>query len=72
MAEGSQALHKRPGPTTPLDRRMSRNECVRRLLLGGLTSLQATSAADQKQIADAYARSVQPPPDRTPTLPWSK
>ncbi len=48
-------------PNEPLERQLSKNEACRRLLIGGLTSLQATSAANRKQIADTYARPVNPP-----------
>ena len=57
-------------PGVQLDRTLSRNECCRRLLLGGLDSLQAKSRDDQQQMVDSHARSLQPPADKMqPMLP---
>ena len=56
-------------PNEPLERQLSKNEACRRLLMGGITSLQATSESNQKQMASTYARPVNPPAD-TDVGPW--
>ena len=61
-------------PGVQLDRTLSRNECVRRLLFGGLDSLQGKPRADQQQMVDSHARSLQPPGGNhlMPQLPVSR
>ena len=61
-------------PGVQLDRTLSRNECCRRLLLGGLDSLQAKPRDDQQQMVDGHAYSLQPPGDNRmmPQLPGSR
>ena len=58
-------------PGVQLDRTSSRNECCRRLLLGGSDSLHAKPRDDQQQMVDSHACSLQPPADthQRPQLP---
>jgi hypothetical protein len=53
---------------------MSRNEACRRLLLGGITSLQAASQSNQQQMAQTHSRPIQPPGDTSigPYLPGAR
>ena len=50
-------------PNEPLERQLSKNEACRRLLMGGITSLQSTSQSNQQQMAQTYSRPIQPPGD---------
>ena len=50
-------------PGVQLDRTLSRNECVRRLLFGGLASPQEKPRDDQQQMVDSHACNLQPPAD---------
>jgi len=43
-------------PKEPLERQLSKNEACRRLLLGGITSLQSTSQSNQQQMAQTYSK----------------
>ena len=60
-------------PSEQLDRQMSRNECCRRLLLGGIDQLRSVSPAERQAAVSNYARHLQPPGDTLRTmLPGAK
>ena len=56
-------------PREQLDCQMSRNECCRRLLLGGIDQLRSVSASERQNAVNAYALHLQPPAD-TNVSPW--
>jgi hypothetical protein len=57
-------------PSEQLARQLSKNEACRRLLMGGITSLQSTSENNQKAMASTYARPIQPPGDNRMMPQW--